>query len=234
MSDLYFLEYRHSMRRGCRNRDSLWPVPKFQCATEGMTVNSFKWSESHFASKQYITPLGMVLQNLPIPQKGKKFPLFHGVQQFVSVFTRVHLTTGPYLAPNDKSQAFLFYFFGVNLILSSHLWLGLSSGLLPSAPPTPNQNPICSCSLPRTCPPSSSCCHCNVAYCGLQNMKLLIKQFPPFSSYFFPLWPIIFLSIIFFNVTNVSHSHKSKGTIIVTCFNIFFYCWKVTKRIQPR
>jgi len=94
---------------------------KISLCNEGLTVNSFKQSESHFASKQYITQWRTVLQNLLLPQKGKKFPLFHGIQQFLSVFIRVHLTTGPYLGPNDKIHTFLFYFFKVNLILSSHL-----------------------------------------------------------------------------------------------------------------
>jgi len=40
---------------------------------------------------------------------------------------------------------------------------------------------------------------------------------------------------MFFNVTNVSHPPKSKGTIISTCFNIFLLLEVIhINRIQPR
>ena len=74
-----------------------------------------------------------------------------------------------------------------------------SSKWSPSFSPShPNQNPISICSHVRAHPPNPPG-HCNVAKWGLQNMKLLIMQFSPFSSYFFLLGPIIFLSILLFN-----------------------------------
>jgi hypothetical protein len=122
------------------------------------------------------------------------------------------------------------------LMLSSHLHIGLPSGLLPSGLPTKllyapphlaHEHP-----MPR---PSQPPCFDNPNKNGrrVQIMQLLIMQFlqPPVASSL--LGPNILLSTLFSNTHNlcssrnfrdqVSHPHKTTGKIIVLYILIFSF-----------
>ena len=77
-------------------------------------------------------------------------------------------------------------------ILSSHLLLGLPSGLFPSR--FSHQKPVCTSPLPHTCympRPSHFLrfCRPNSIWWGVQIIKFLIMQFSPLPCYFVPLRP---------------------------------------------
>ena len=116
------------------------------------------------------------------------------------------------------------------LILSSHLCLGLPSGLFPTGLPiktlyTPLLSPVCATSPPihfsRFDPP-------NNIWWGVQIIKLLVMYFPPFPYYLVPLRPkysSLFLNALSLSSSlnmndQVSHPYKRTGKIIV--LYIFF------------
>ena len=77
------------------------------------------------------------------------------------------------------------------LISTSHLSLGLPSGLFPRFP---HQNSTCNCPLPNTCympcpSHSSQFDHPNDIWWGVQIIKLLNMLFSPLSCYFIPPRP---------------------------------------------
>ena len=82
-----------------------------------------------------LIPWCRVIEKLTGLQLGKKFPAFHGPRRFITALTSVrHLSlswTSPIqsIYPHPTSQRSI-------LILSTHLRLGLPSGLLPSGFPT--------------------------------------------------------------------------------------------------
>ena len=89
----------------------------------------------------------VLLEKLTGLQLVKKFPTFHGTQRFITALTSVrHLSLSmaspiQFIYPHTTSWRSI-------LILSTHLCLGLPSGLLPSGFPsktlyTPLSSPIC-------------------------------------------------------------------------------------------
>ena len=83
-----------------------------------------------------LTPRSRVLlEKLTSSQPVKKFPAFYGTRRFITAFTRARYCPYPEPArssPCPSTSRFLKYI----LILSSHLCLGLPSGLFPSLFPT--------------------------------------------------------------------------------------------------
>jgi hypothetical protein len=77
----------------------------------------------------YTTPWSTVLpEKLKRPELLKKFPVFYGTRRFITAFTEpipILSQTDPVHAHHPTSRRSI-------LILTSHLCLGLASGLLPS------------------------------------------------------------------------------------------------------
>ena len=101
-------------------------------------------SDVNFRSQLYITYLltylltpcsTVFLEKLTIPQLVKKSPAFYGIRRFITAFTSArHLSLSTArsiqpMPPHPTSWRSI-------LILSSHLRLGLPSGLFPSGFPT--------------------------------------------------------------------------------------------------
>ena len=112
-----------------------------------------------------LTPWCIILEKLTGLHLVKKFPVFHGTRRFITALTSVcHLSlswaspiqsTYPHpLPPGDNPIAVnkYYYYYPTSwrsvLILSTHLRLGIPSGLFPSSFPTktlytPLSSPIC-------------------------------------------------------------------------------------------
>jgi hypothetical protein len=117
------------------------------------------------------------------------FPAFHGTQRFSTEFTRaLHLFLSlarpiQSISPHPTSPRSI-------LILSTHLCLGLPSGLFPYGFPTNNLHAIPllshSCYMTRPShPPRRD--YSNYTWRRVQITKLLVMQFSPFSRHLFPL-----------------------------------------------
>jgi len=119
------------------------------------------------------------------------------------------------------------------LILSSHLILGLPSGLFPSGFPTKT---LYTALLPHMCcmPCSSHSYrydHPNIWW-AVHIVKLILMKFSQLPCYFVPLSPNILLSTLFsntlslrssFNVSDqVSHPYKTRGKNHIS---VLLNCW---------
>ena len=95
------------------------------------------WLKTALYITYLLTPWCRVpLEKLTGLQLVKKFPAFHGTRRFITALTSVrHLSlswASPIQSIYPHSTSWRFF-----LILSTHLRLGLLSGLLPSGFPTP-------------------------------------------------------------------------------------------------
>jgi len=87
----------------------------------------------------------VLLEKLTGLQLVKKFPSFHGPRRFITALTSVRYLSVSWanpiqsICPHPTSWRSI-------LILSTHLRLGLSSGLLPSGFPSKTMLPACICS----------------------------------------------------------------------------------------
>ena len=104
-----------------------------------LLTHSFTHSLTHLLT-YLLTPCSPVLlEKLTVPQFIKKFPAFYGTRRFIIAFTSARYLSLPWASsiqstpPQPTSWRFI-------LILSSHLRLGLPSGLFPSV--FPHQNPV--------------------------------------------------------------------------------------------
>jgi len=95
-----------------------------------------RWSALRTGRLYLLTPwCRVLLEQLTVLQLVKKFPAFHGTRRFVTALTSVrHLSLSwaspiQFIYPHPTSWRSI-------LILSTHLRLGLPSGLLPSGFPT--------------------------------------------------------------------------------------------------
>ena len=174
-----------------------------------------------------------LLEKLTGIQLVKKFPTFYGTHRFITTFTSVrHLSLSwassiQSLPPHPTSWRSI-------LILSSHLRLGLPSGLFPSGFPTKTlYTPIPS--------PIRATCHTHLILLDFITRLILGKQYRSFRyslcSFLqspiisFLLGPNILLSTLFSNTHSlrsslnvsdqVSHPHNTTGRIIVLYILIF-------------
>ena len=152
----------------------------------------------------------VVLQKLAGLQLVKKFPAFHGTRRFITALTSVRhlsLSRASPIHPHPTSWRSI-------LILSTHLRLGLPSGLLPSGFPTKTLYTPLSSPIHATCP----------AYLILLDFitrTILGEQYRSFSSSLCNLLhssvtssflgPNILLNTMFSNTpTPIIKTHKNK------------------------
>ena len=99
-----------------------------------------------------LTPLCRVLlEQLTGLQPVKKFPAFHGTPRFITALTSVRHLSLSWASPNQSTYPHPTSWRSI-LILSTHLRLGLPSGLFRSGFPTKNLYTPLSSPIRATCP----------------------------------------------------------------------------------
>ena len=93
----------------------------------------------------------VLLENLTDLQLVKKFPAFHGTQRFITALTNVRHMSLSWANPIQSIYPHPTSWRSI-LILSTHLRLGLPSGLLPSGFPTKTLYTPLSSPIRATCP----------------------------------------------------------------------------------
>ena len=94
---------------------------------------------------------GVLLEKLTGLQVVKKFPAFHGTRRFITALTSVRQLPLSWASPIQSIYPHTTSWRSI-LILSTHLRLGLSSGLLPSGFPSKTLYTPLSSSIRATCP----------------------------------------------------------------------------------
>jgi hypothetical protein len=151
-------------------------------ATAGLIKfrNGMDWFASVYPIYLLTYPWSRVLpEKLKRPEL-KKFPAFYGTRRFITAFTRAcHLSLSwarliQSMLPHPTSRRSI-------LILSSHLRLGLPSGLLPSGVPTKALYAPLLSPIRATCPAhlSSWVDHPNDIWWGVQSIKLFATNTTP-------------------------------------------------------
>ena len=103
-------------------------------------------------STYWLTPWCRVLfEQLTGLQLVKKFPAFHGTPRFITAFTSVRHLSLSWASPIQSIYPHPTSWRSI-LILSTHLRLGLPSGLFPSGFPTKNLYTPLSSPIRATCP----------------------------------------------------------------------------------
>ena len=169
----------------------------------------------------------VLLEKLTGLQIVKKFPAFHGTRRFITVLTSVLHLSLSWVSPHPTSWKSI-------LILSTHLRLGLSSGLVPSGFPTKTLHTPLSSPIRATCP-------AQLILLDFITRTILGEEYKSISSSLcsllhspvtsFPLGPNIFLNTMFSNTLSflssltvsdqVSHPYKTTGKTIVLYILIF-------------
>ena len=93
----------------------------------------------------------VLLEQLTGLQLVKKFPAFHGTQRFITTLTSVRHLSLSWASPIQSIYTHPTSWRSI-LILSTHLRLGLPSGLLPSGFPTKTLHTPLSSTIRATCP----------------------------------------------------------------------------------
>jgi len=175
----------------------------------------------------------VLLEKLTGPRLVKKFPAFYGTRRFITAFTSArHLSLSwarliQSMPPHPTSWRFI-------LIISSHLHLGLPSGLFPPGFPTKTLYTPVFYPILVTCPVHLIILHfiaqtmLGAEYRSLSSSLCSLLHSPVTSSL---LGPNILLNTLFSNTLSphsslsvgdqVSHPHKTTGTIILPYILIF-------------
>ena len=106
---------------------------------------------SLFILLYYHTPWCTVLEKLTGLQPVKKFPAFYGTRRFITALTSVRHLSLSWASPIQSTYPHPTSWRSI-LILSTHLRLGLPSGLFPSGFPTKTLYAFLSSPIRATCP----------------------------------------------------------------------------------
>jgi len=99
----------------------------------------------------------VVLEKLTVLQLVKKFPAFHGIRKFITALTNIRHLSLSWASPIQSIYPHPTSWRSI-LIISTHLRLGLPSGLFPSGFPTktlytPSPHPYCTAEYENSCTP---------------------------------------------------------------------------------
>ena len=142
----------------------------------------------HTKAEYLLTPRCRVLpEKLTCLQPVKKFPAFHGTRKFITALTSVRHLSLSWASPIQSIYPHPTSWRPI-LILSTHLRLGLPSGLLPSGFPTKTLYTPRLLTHTRHMPspsPSQFYYPHNIGW-GVQIISLLVIQSPPVPRYLIP------------------------------------------------
>ena len=175
----------------------------------------------------------VLLEKLTGLQLVKKFPAFHGTRRFITALTSLRQLSLSWASPIQSIYPYTTSWTSA-LIISTHLRLGLPSGLFPSGFPTKTLHTTLSLPKRATCP-------AHLVLLDFITRTILGEEYKSFSSSLCNLLhspvtssllgPNILLNTMFSNtlsflsssnVSNqVSHPCKTTGKIIVLCILIF-------------
>ena len=180
-----------------------------------------------------LTPWSRVLEKLTGLQLVKKFPALHGTRRFITALTSVRHLSLSWASPIQSIYPHPTSWRSI-LILSTHLRLGLPSGLFPSGFPTKTLYTPLSSPIRATCPN-------HLILLDFITRAILGEGYKSFSPSFCSLLhspvtssllgPNILLNTMFSNTLSflsscnvrdqASHPYKTTGKIIVLYILIF-------------
>ena len=175
----------------------------------------------------------VLLEKLTGLQLVKKLPAFHGTRRFITALTSVSQLSLSWASPIQSIYPHPTSWRSI-LILSTHLLLGLPTGLLPSGFPTKTLYTPLSSPIRATCP-------AHLILLDFITRTILGEEYKSFSSSLCSLFhspvtsslrgPNILLNTMFSNTLSflssrnvndkVSHPYKTTGKIIVLYILIF-------------
>ena len=121
----------------------------------------------------------VLLEQITGLQLVKKFPAFHGTRRFITALTSVRQLSLSWASPIQSIYPHSTYCRSI-LILSTHLRLGLPSGLFPSSFPTKTLYTSLSSPIRATCP-------AHLILLDFITHTILGEQYKSFSSSLFNL-----------------------------------------------
>ena len=129
-----------------------WPQPFMCVSQDAMTSYNFSKTLPLMPFTYLLTPwCRVLLEQLTGLQLVKKFPAFHGTWRFTTVHTSVRHLSLSWANPIQSTYPHPTSWRSI-LILSTHLCLGLPSGLFPSGFPTKTLYASLSSPIHATCP----------------------------------------------------------------------------------
>ena len=133
-------------------------------------------TQPHTEDKQFLLTAWckVLLEQLPDLQLVKKFPAFHGTRRFITALTSVRHLSVSWASPIQSIYQHPTSWRSI-LILSTHLRLGLPSGLFPSGFPTKTLYTPLSSPISATCP-------AHLILLDFITRKILGEQYKSFSS----------------------------------------------------
>ena len=160
-----------------------------------------------------LTPWCRVLEKLTGLQLVKKFPAFHGTRRFITALTSVRHMSLSWASPIQSTYPHPTSWRSI-LILSTHLRLGLPSGLLPSGFPTKTLYIPLFSPIRATCPAHLILLHfITRTILGLQYFSKLSYKSTTFGKRYWHKMCVWIFSTIF--LWNISHSKRTEqGNII--------------------